>query len=116
MKFKIISYCILLLILTQSCVIYRSEELGINETVGKGRVKIITKDGEKIKYKKIVRANQTYFGVKNKYYQPKIIDKSSIDYVKVVNEPLTTVAYFVSIVAVGLGVYVGIMLLFYFSG
>ena len=116
MKFKIISYCILLLILTQSCVIYRSEELGINETVGKGRVKIITKDGEKIKYNYIVLENGKYYGVINLYNPPQIIHKSSIDYIKVINKPVTGVAWGVSIVAVGFGIFIGVLLLLFAFG
>ena len=59
---KLISSFLLVIILLQSCVVYQKTSVSLEEAVDKGKVKLITKKGEKVKYKKIIQKDSIYYG------------------------------------------------------
>ena len=102
---KVISF----LILFQSCVtVYKSESLTLNEANNIHiKTKVITKSGEKLKFKNIEFKNGIYYGVKKKKRQTIMIplNQDDISEIKIKNRALSTVVniplVFVYILTVG---------------
>ncbi len=64
---KAISLFLLVLILSQSCVIYQKTPVSISESTNKGKVKIVKTNGEKVALKGMVYDNGTYWGLRKGY-------------------------------------------------
>ena len=59
---KIIPSLIFTLFLLQGCVVYQKTPVSVEDAVDKGKVKLITEQGQKIKYKKIIQRDSIYYG------------------------------------------------------
>lgn len=82
------------MILFQSCRVYHKEHVTLDKAVEEGkRVKIMTKNGTKLKFKKIVHSNGFYYGIKrvkgNDELNP--IDPNSIKYVRLHNKTMSII-------------------------
>ena len=65
MKKRTIAYLFMLLMLSQSCVIYSKTSVSLESAYDQGPVKMITKLGNERYYKKIAFEDNTYYGVNN---------------------------------------------------
>jgi hypothetical protein len=63
MKKRTIAYLILLLTLSQSCVIYQKTPVALSEAHDRGKVKVITNTDEKLMFKKIIQKDSIYYGL-----------------------------------------------------
>lgn len=91
---KVIPLFCSVLILFQSCTIYKSAPISIEHAVqNENKVKVITKSGEKYKFSRISVEDNKYFGVlKNKGTAFKtILDEKSITTIKEKDKTLSTV-------------------------
>ena len=106
---KSIAKVLAILILFQSCVtVYKSGSLTLNEVNNIHiKTKVITKSGEKLKFKNIEFKNGIYYGVKKKKRQTIMIplNQDDISEIKIKNRALSTVVniplVFVYILTVG---------------
>lgn len=64
-QIKLIAFVLSVLILFQGCTVYKSTSISLEEAVQlKRKVQISTIDNQKIKFKRIVKSDGKYFGVK----------------------------------------------------
>ena len=59
---RIIAFMMLIALLTQSCAVYQDASVPIDEAVDMGKVLLITNDGYRYEYKKIVKKDSIYYG------------------------------------------------------
>lgn len=87
---RIFSLLLIVLLFFQSCQVYKSKSSTLDDAVvSKHRVKIHTKTGTKIKYKKIVQQDGMYYGlIKGDTIQ---IDIAKIDRLRLKNNSLSTI-------------------------
>ncbi len=113
---KSISQILSVLILFQSCVtVYKSESLTLEEANDRHiKTKVVTKSGEKLKFKNIAFENGIYYGIKKQKRQIiKIpLDQEAISEIKIKNRALSTIVniplVWVYVVTVaGLGIAIG---------
>ena len=64
---KSISVTLLVIILLQSCVVYRKPPVPISESISKGKVKMVKTNGDKVVLRGIVYENGTYWGLRQGY-------------------------------------------------
>ena len=80
---KPVTFILLLLILTQSCVVYHDTTVSLEEAVDNGWVLITDNDGTQFKYKKIIKKDSVYYGLDHVPSNSIIIDmipfKTAID-------------------------------------
>jgi tRNA A58 N-methylase Trm61 len=63
-QFKIGAILISILLLLQSCTIYRDAPATLDEAVAsKQKVKVLLKSGAKAKYKKVIKKEELYYGI-----------------------------------------------------
>lgn len=81
--------------LLQSCVtIYKSEPLTLEEANNRHtKTRVVTKTGEKLKFKTIEFENGTYYGVKKQKRQiiKQVLDQDAISEIKIKNRTLSTI-------------------------
>lgn len=64
-QIKLIAFVLSVLILFQGCTVYKSTSISLEEAVQlKRKVQITTIDNQKIKFKRIVKRDGKYFGIK----------------------------------------------------
>lgn len=64
-KLKSISFLFALVMIIQSCTVYKSKPISLDQAVQKeSKVRVQTNDNEKLKFKKIIFENSNYYGVK----------------------------------------------------
>ena len=63
---KTIPYLLLVLMFTQSCVVYQKTPVPIDQAYNKGKVKVVTTPGSKYVFKNIVLEDETYSGIEGK--------------------------------------------------
>ena len=93
-RFRLISYFLILLMVFQSCTIYRSSGVTLDQAVFSGdKVEVVTQYDKTIKYKYITQEEGTYYGVKKvkgefvkSPFQPE-----QVKTVRLKNKPLSTV-------------------------
>jgi hypothetical protein len=93
-QIRLISVILTSLILFQSCRVYHKEHVTLDKAVEEGkRVKIITKNGTKLKFKKIVHSDGFYYGIKrvkgNDELNP--IDPNSIESLRLHNKTMSII-------------------------
>ncbi|MHA7842198.1 MAG: hypothetical protein ACX93I_02685 [Winogradskyella sp.] len=79
---RLITFFLTFLMLFQSCRVYHKEHVTLDKAVEEGkRVKIVSKNGFKFKYKAIVIDDGQYYGVKkiNGKFTRTLIDANSIE-------------------------------------
>ena len=114
-KIKSIAKVLAILILFQSCVtVYKSGPLTLEEANDRHiKTKVVTKSGEKLKFKNIEFKNGIYYGVKKKKRQIIMIplDQEAIREIKIKNRTLSTIAniplvfvYFITVVGAGMAI------------
>ncbi|MBC8753430.1 hypothetical protein H2O64_02025 [Kordia sp. YSTF-M3] len=87
---RFFSMLLILLMLFQSCQVYKTKSSTIDEAVAsKHRVKIHTKSGGKIKYKKIFKEDGVYYGLKRS--DTLQVNISDIDRIRLKNRTLSTI-------------------------
>lgn len=100
-KIKSIAKVLSILILFQSCVtVYKSGSLTLEEANDRHiKTKVVTKSGEKLKFKNIAFENGIYYGVKKKKRQIiKIpLDQEVISEIKIKNRTLSTIVNILSV-------------------
>ena len=75
--FRPITLFMIALLLFQSCRVYHKAEVSIDKAVSEEkRVRLITKDGQKLKFKRIIKTDNQYYGIKS--LKPDAV-KTSID-------------------------------------
>lgn len=63
-KIKLLSILLTSLILFKSCRVYHKEHVTLDRAVAEGkRVKLMTKDGQKFKFKRVVLDSGQYYGI-----------------------------------------------------
>lgn len=76
---KIISKILVVIFLFQSCTIYNFKRSTLDEAVeSKKRTKIVLKSGKRLRYKKVIKIDGHYYGIKKKdsiSIQPEMIRK-----------------------------------------
>ena len=63
---KHISIILLATILLQSCVVYQKNSVPLSEACDEGKVKVISKTGEELKFKNIFQKDSNYYGLNQK--------------------------------------------------
>jgi len=100
---KSISFLLIGLILFQSCItVYKSGSLTLEEANDRHiKTKVVTKSGEKLKFKNIEFKNGIYYGVKKKKRQIiKIpLDQEAISEIKIKDRTLSTIVNIPLIIA-----------------
>mgnify|MGYP001553939083 CR=1 FL=1 len=87
--FKISSFILLVLTLTQSCVVYRQSPVSLEQAVQEEtRTRILMKDGKVEKFKRITQEDEQYNGIRMTGKGPVTvpIDINSIDEIRVKNK------------------------------
>jgi len=93
-QIRLISVILTSLILFQSCRVYNKEHVTLDKAVEEGkRVKILTKKGIKLKFKKIVHSDGVYYGIKrvkgNEELNP--IDPNSVESIRLHNKTMSII-------------------------
>jgi len=112
---KAISFFVIALILLQSCTVYKSAGVTIEEaSKTQNKVKVYTTDNETLKFKRISFKDGKYYGVKSNYPERDSsledipLDKKNIKSIKVKNKTTSTVlTVAIPVVVVGGLVYGG---------
>lgn len=93
-QIRLISVILTSLILFQSCRVYHKEHVTLDKAVEEGkRVKIMAKNGIKLKFKKIVHSNGFYYGIKRVKRNDELnpIDPNSIKSVQLHNKTMSII-------------------------
>ena len=101
---KLTSLLLLVLLLAQSCVVYQKVSVPIEDAYDQGRVKMITKSGDKMIFNKIIFANNvTYFGVTGrKTISNILIDPNNIESIYLQNKKKSTVGTILVLIPISL--------------
>lgn len=93
-RLRSISLILTTMVLFQSCRVYYKENVSLDKAVAEAkRVKLKTKDGQKLKFKRIVKDSNQYYGLKkfkrkNTYT---LIDPSSIESLRLHNKTMSII-------------------------
>lgn len=99
-QIQLVRITLIVLILFQSCRVYHKEHVTLDEAVEEGkRVKIMTKNGTKLKFKKIVHSNGFYYGIKRVKGNDKLdpidpidpIDPNSVESIRLHNKTMSII-------------------------
>lgn len=105
-QIKVIAFVLSVLILFQGCTVYKSTSISLEAAVQlKKKVQITTFDNQKIKFKRIVKRDGRYFGVKWLKDNTKDIRvfKNDIKKLKIENKAMSII---VSALPIALGLYI----------
>ena len=78
MKKKNIPCLLIVLMLTQSCVVYQKTPVPIDQAYNKGKVKVVNTLGSKLFFKNMVLEDKTYFGIQGKNKTKTKIDTAQV--------------------------------------
>lgn len=124
---KLISYVLFALIL-QSCVVYRSTPIALEDAYNKGMVKIVTSDGSKLKYDNLMQKDEITFGAteylkdNTNFWREYIRDEEGnkvLDYIEISaeiksvhlkNKFVTTTLYILPPLAAGVGIFLVVIM------
>jgi len=65
--FKSILLSIFIIVLFQSCVVYNKPSVSLHESVGQGKVKLMSTSGTKLKFTNIEKVDSVYYGIGREY-------------------------------------------------
>ena len=80
MKKRTIAYLLLLLILSQSCVVYQKSSVSVDDAVNKGKVMVVNNEGKKIYLKNIIYEDGAYYGIWDNNQMVPMDSTDSIDF------------------------------------
>ena len=66
MKKQALAQIIILALLVQSCVAYQNTSVSMNQAVDQGRVKVVSKEGNKQRLQEIIKKEDQFYGVLNR--------------------------------------------------
>jgi hypothetical protein len=112
-QFKTIALILSLLILLHGCTVYKSASVSLDQAVNKGqKVKVITKDNVKLKFKRIATENGKYYGVRRSVddkWVKILLNSDTIKTIKEKDKTLSTVLNIgIPVIYIGLLVWGGI--------
>ena len=91
---KLVSVCLTMLIMLQSCRVYHSKTVSLEEaTASAERVKIKTKENKILKFNKIIFEEGQYYGVKIKGedISKTLLDRGGLEQVRLHNKSLSVI-------------------------
>ena len=103
---EIITLMFSMLMLIQSCTVYRSVPASLQEAVEKNtKVKIVTKDNKKLKYRYLGQNGNLFYGVskQGRAIIKTPIDKNAIGTIKIKDKTMSTILSIVAPVAIVIG-------------
>ena len=113
-SFEIISFLLSVILILQSCTVYKSKTSTLNEaSKSNNRVKIETNDSQTLKFKNVTSLDGEYYGLAKKapsnfIYEKVLIDKNNIRSIKLKNSNLSTILSIgIPVIAVGVLLIIG---------
>ena len=114
---KSISLFLLVLILSQSCVIYQKNPVSISESTNKGKVKIVRTNGEKVALKSLEYdfLNGTYWGLRKGYSKDHRykIDPTQVTEVYLIDKRDSRTASIILAIGIVISIPLTLLILFY---
>ena len=92
---KSISVTLLAIILLQSCVVYQSSSVSLNDALNEGKAKVIKKDNTILIVKDITKLEGTYYMINKGWKIP--LEPSDVEYIYLMNHPMSFVLTVLSI-------------------
>jgi len=93
-QFKSVALILSMLILLQGCTVYKSVPISIEQAVqNESKVKVFTKNNNKLKFKRIINVDGKLYGVRNLEGIDRnlSLDRNSIETIKEKNKTLSTI-------------------------